>query len=579
MSFWPKSSQAGPRRGKAGKVDFSKVLEDDGAQAKPAAVKPAEPAARKTEPAAKSRKAAAPESPSKLKDVDAPVFKPGKSRAERKKAVKLGALKPAKKAKKPFSLVIGAGSVVSVLALMLLLLAWGGGMTMLLIFGDRLSSKLIAQSSEMQDAYEQRLQAYRDEIARVVSEAEQTKVDSNSITGRVIELTKKQRMIESRQAILNKLAEQIGGDAAAASAAAGAAQPASSTAPPPPPTRPTFPTRPSTPGQTRGDATIPQLFPTETADATPDAGDANPAPSITRPVRLASSDPSDSLRYAQLLEVPQIESGPSQEDLENEAQVDRLMRAVSVIENQQIQSLNGFARLSDIRIIQMRGALTILGLTPEELAPDNGRSAASMPGFQLPLNEQNTPFGQRISQIRTNSALLFRLGPALKAMPIARPTHETRFASPFGYRVHPIYHTQKLHAGMDLAAPMGTPIVAAGAGVVLSAGWAGGYGNMVQIDHGNGVITRYGHMSEIDVTQGQPLQVGGLVGKVGSTGASTGPHLHFETRLRGTPYNPACFLIAGDKLRNGNSTGMNCDKPPFSHRPPSEEEDDDDSES
>ena len=117
------------------------------------------------------------------------------------------------------------------------------------------------------------------------------------------------------------------------------------------------------------------------------------------------------------------------------------------------------------------------------------------------------------------------------------PVHG-RISSPFGWRVHPITHVRKLHTGVDLAAPIGTPIVAAGGGQVIWAGRKGGYGNAVMIDHGHGRTTLYGHMSSFCVRVGQVVAKGQLIGKVGSTGFSTGPHCHFEVRINGIPVNP-----------------------------------------
>jgi len=115
-------------------------------------------------------------------------------------------------------------------------------------------------------------------------------------------------------------------------------------------------------------------------------------------------------------------------------------------------------------------------------------------------------------------------------------------SSPFGYRIHPIYKTKRLHAGIDFSAPMGAPIRAAGSGVVTSAGWNGGYGNAVIIDHGNGLATLYAHQSRMAVSAGARVSTGDVIGYVGSTGASTGPHLHFEVRAGGTPVDPAPYL-------------------------------------
>ena len=111
-------------------------------------------------------------------------------------------------------------------------------------------------------------------------------------------------------------------------------------------------------------------------------------------------------------------------------------------------------------------------------------------------------------------------------------------SSPYGLR----FGGTEFHQGIDIAAEMGTPIVAAADGVVTAAGWNGGYGNMVDIDHGSGVVTRYGHASAVAVTVGQRVRRGQVIAYVGSTGRSTGPHLHYEVRVGGQPVNPAAYL-------------------------------------
>lgn len=143
---------------------------------------------------------------------------------------------------------------------------------------------------------------------------------------------------------------------------------------------------------------------------------------------------------------------------------------------------------------------------------------------------------------------------ALEAELAARPTTGTApsdglmrpvpgpVSSGFGYRIHPIFGTKKLHTGWDLSASSGDPIVAAADGVVVSAGVRGGYGNAVVIDHGGGLATLYAHQSSMAVSAGQQVEQGQVIGYVGCTGYCTGPHLHFETRVGGRPVDPSGYM-------------------------------------
>lgn len=134
----------------------------------------------------------------------------------------------------------------------------------------------------------------------------------------------------------------------------------------------------------------------------------------------------------------------------------------------------------------------------------------------------------------------------LKSIPAIMPMKSndiTYYASGFGYRIHPIYKTRKMHTGVDFAALKGKEIHATGDGVVVTAGYARGYGQYVVIDHGYSYKTLYGHMSKIEAKRGQKIKRGEIVGYVGSTGTSTGNHLHYEVRKNNRPVNPVNFYM------------------------------------
>ena len=134
----------------------------------------------------------------------------------------------------------------------------------------------------------------------------------------------------------------------------------------------------------------------------------------------------------------------------------------------------------------------------------------------------------------------------LECIPAIQPVLNkdlTRMASGYGWRIDPVYHTRRFHQGMDFTAPIGTDIYATGNVTVVSSGWKQGYGNCVEINHGFGYLTLYGHMSKIKARIGQKVKRGDVIGLVGSTGKSTGPHLHYEVHLRGEIMNPQNYYF------------------------------------
>ncbi|BCJ86562.1 M23 family metallopeptidase [Effusibacillus dendaii] len=126
--------------------------------------------------------------------------------------------------------------------------------------------------------------------------------------------------------------------------------------------------------------------------------------------------------------------------------------------------------------------------------------------------------------------------------PTIWPTGSRTISSDFGYRLDPFDNTYSLHTGLDIAGSYGSPVQATADGVITEAGWDGGYGICIMVDHGNGIVTRYGHLSAVDVKTGQTVKKGDTIGRIGSTGRSTGPHLHYEITVSGNLVNPVKYL-------------------------------------
>lgn len=170
-------------------------------------------------------------------------------------------------------------------------------------------------------------------------------------------------------------------------------------------------------------------------------------------------------------------------------------------------------------------------------------------GRALDLTGQRPAYALRSSISGFGSAVAFssrKPRPAAAAMaslrsltlPAGMPLAARSLTSGFGMRSHPLLGGRRWHSGIDLAAPTGTPIAATGDGIVGLADWAGGYGLLVSIEHGGGLQTRYGHLSQLAVQRGQSVRRGDVIGYVGSTGRSTGPHLHYEMRINGAAIDP-----------------------------------------
>jgi len=173
--------------------------------------------------------------------------------------------------------------------------------------------------------------------------------------------------------------------------------------------------------------------------------------------------------------------------------------------------------------------------------PPRDYSVTEFAGILDGLKEQ---LDSRADQFGALEPVLIRKFARRQFMPSQKPVADGWYSSNFGYRIDPFTGQNAFHEGIDFPAEAGTPVVAAAGGKVAYAGTHPQYGRMVEIDHGNGLITRYAHASQLNVKAGDLVVRGQRVAAVGSTGRSTGPHLHFEVRLNGVPQNPARFLQA-----------------------------------
>jgi murein DD-endopeptidase MepM/ murein hydrolase activator NlpD len=227
----------------------------------------------------------------------------------------------------------------------------------------------------------------------------------------------------------------------------------------------------------------------------------------------------------------------------------RLQASLDRLEQRQAAMLNSIADNYDSKARRMRGVLIELGLDAGKTATRDGAGAIGGPFIPAQVPKDAMSFERQLHRIQVTRAQITRLTRTLGAVPVRKPIDgEIDPQSGFGVRIDPFLGTPAMHTGLDLHGETGDPVRATADGTVTTAGWSGGYGRVVDVDHGNGLSTRYGHLSSIAVRVGQSVKTGQIVGKVGSTGRSTGPHLHYETRLRGEAIDPHKFLRAGQRL-------------------------------
>lgn len=230
--------------------------------------------------------------------------------------------------------------------------------------------------------------------------------------------------------------------------------------------------------------------------------------------------------------------------LENTKKISAAFPAASELakfEGRQLAFAKKLTRAAQKRTEEAEMAIRNFGLNPDKLATNLGDGAA-MGGPLIPLFQGEDEIHPTLERLSNALQRMDALERTLLAIPSAMPANIANMSSNFGYRRDPFTGAGAMHNGIDFKGPHGEPILAAASGTVTHAGWQSGYGKTVEITHGNGLMTRYAHLSRISVTTGQNVEQGLQVGAMGSTGRSTGTHLHFEVRLNGRAINPRPFL-------------------------------------
>jgi murein DD-endopeptidase MepM/ murein hydrolase activator NlpD len=217
------------------------------------------------------------------------------------------------------------------------------------------------------------------------------------------------------------------------------------------------------------------------------------------------------------------------------------------IEARQIRFAELMTRVALARTQKAESAIRQFGLNPDTLARQAG-TAQGGPFESFFGSSKKDVRDPRFTKLAVSLGRMDAMERALAAIPTSMPAAVMMMSSGFGYRSDPFSGGAAMHNGLDFKGPLGTPILAAAEGKVTSVGTQGGYGNTVEITHANGLVTRYAHLSGFNVRNGQKVDRGVQIGRMGSTGRSTGSHLHFEVRLNGQAINPRKFLEANSDV-------------------------------
>ncbi|CAH1670213.1 M23 family metallopeptidase [Chelatococcus asaccharovorans] len=392
---------------------------------------------------------------------------------------------------------VGRPVAIAFAATFILAVVWAAAATWAFAFRDGLISKMVSRQAELRYEYEDRLRDFRGRLDDVT---DKQVIDQEIYDERIMDLLKRQVQLEDRQSMVDSLIRQanmpVGGPIVAS------------------------------------DAASVSVF---TPPGTPPASGV----SISRPP-AAPLLPSN-------LGSPRLPPHFSSDKYSLGERILRAKRFADAMDQRHLTTLAGLSQHARRNASLLKGVIAEVGLDADTLIGVNKRPAQGGP--LLGLDQARTdPFTRSALTTQLDLTTLERLRRTVDSLPLRRPGLDSAITSGFGVRTDPFTRGLALHSGIDFAQPEGMPVFPTGAGRVTTADYTGGYGKMVEVDHGNGVVTRYAHLSEIDVRPGAIVTVDTQIGRVGSTGRSTGSHLHYETRIGGDAVNPTRFLRAADLL-------------------------------
>jgi murein DD-endopeptidase MepM/ murein hydrolase activator NlpD len=375
------------------------------------------------------------------------------------------------------------------------------GATGYLILRDDLIGATMARQTRIQNDYEDRIAALRAQVDRVTS---RQLLDQQVVEKKVEKLLEQQAALTSRHGRMSELLERAENSGIAASPAA-----------------------PSSLSNA--------MAPEKRADM---SGGLSAIEKLMAPRKLQPENAGTDKRASY---VPEAGETPSD-------RADRVFSKVTLslkdIERQQISRIARLTSDAEDKASAMQDIIRQAGLKIDESGTDDVGGP-----YADPQRSETDPFNLSLTNLDNALNRLDIVKESATALPFGNPAPGRTITSRFGNRMDPFLGRPALHTGIDFRAETGADVKATGAGKVTVAENSGGYGNMVEIDHGQGVSTRFGHLSAILVRVGEKVEAGDVIGRAGSTGRSTGPHVHYEVRRNDTPVDPMRFLIAGAELK------------------------------